>query len=354
MIATLASPEATVETLRWRHSRLELIDQRVLPQQFSYVQCDSAAAVADGIRAMVVRGAPAIGCAAAYGVALEALRQRHKDPQKFSTGLDCAFKLLSTSRPTAVNLFWALRRMRKAWGNIEGQNPALIADVLLAEAHEILAEDIRINRSMGAHGAALLSDRARVLTHCNAGALATAGHGTALGVIRSAVESGKRILVIADETRPFLQGARLTAWEMVQEKIPVTLITDNMSGHLMSTGEIDAVIVGADRVAANGDVANKIGTYMVAVMAHRHKIPFYVACPLSTIDLEIREGGLIPIEERAASEVTGFREWQWAPEGVSVRNPAFDITPAELVTALITEKGVVTQPDQHNVAALFN
>ncbi len=350
----LAKPGESVETLRWRAPLLEMIDQRVLPQRFEYIQCNSAATVADGIRTMVVRGAPAIGCAAAYGVALEALRLKREERQTFSKGLMGAFDLLAASRPTAVNLFWALRRMRKAWDAVKEQEPALAANALIAEAHEILAEDIRINRSMGAHGAALLPDGARVLTHCNAGALATAGHGTALGVIRSAVQSGKRISVIADETRPFLQGARLTAWEMVQEKIPVTLITDNMAGHLMSRGEIDAVIVGADRVAANGDVANKIGTYMVAVMAQRHNIPFYVACPLSTIDLEIPDGHSIPIEERAPSEVTGFRELQWAPEGVSVRNPAFDITSAELVAALITEKGVVARPDPQSIAALFS
>jgi methylthioribose-1-phosphate isomerase len=243
--------------------------------------------------------------------------------------------------------------MRQLWENNRHRDAAEVATVLLAEAHEILAEDIRINRAMGAFGAALLPDGARVLTHCNAGALATAGHGTALGVIRSAVEAGKRISVIADETRPFLQGARLTAWEMVQEQIPVTLITDNMCGHLMSLGEIDAVIVGTDRVAANGDVANKIGTYMVAVLAHRHGIPFYVACPLSTIDRDIPNGAAIPIEERSAEEVTGFRDCQWAAQGVKVRNPAFDVTPAELVTALITEQGVVKAPNAQRVAALF-
>jgi methylthioribose-1-phosphate isomerase len=261
--------------------------------------------------------------------------------------------VLAASRPTAVNLFWALKRMRQLWDDNRHRAVTEIAAALLAEAHEIHAEDIRINRAMGVHGAALLPDGARVLTHCNAGALATAGHGTALGVIRSAVEAGKRISVIADETRPFLQGARLTAWEMVQENIPVTLITDNMAGHLMSHGEIDAVIVGTDRVAANGDVANKIGTYMVAVLAHRHGIPFYVACPLSTIDRDLPNGAAIPIEERAADEVTGFRDCQWAAKGVNVRNPAFDVTPAELVTALITEIGVVRAPNLERVAALF-
>jgi methylthioribose-1-phosphate isomerase len=261
--------------------------------------------------------------------------------------------VLAASRPTAVNLFWALNRMRAVWQSIKDRPVGEIAERLLAEAHEVRAEDIRINRTMGAYGAALLPDGARVLTHCNAGALATAGHGTALGVIRSAVEAGKRISVIADETRPFLQGARLTAWEMVQEGIPVTLITDSMAGHLMSRGEVDAVVVGTDRVAANGDVANKIGTYMVAVLARRHGIPFYVACPLSTIDLGIADGAAIPIEDRAAEEVTGFRECQWAAIGVAVRNPAFDVTPAELVSGLITEKGVVLRPDRERIAALF-
>ena len=343
-----------VETLRWKNDRIEMIDQRVLPARFDYLAFDSAQGVAEAIRSMVVRGAPAIGCAAAYGVALAALQLRDANRQKFKAGMEHAFELLASSRPTAVNLVWALRRMRKLWDAIEGRALAEVAEALLGEAHEVLAEDIRINRAMGAHGAALLQDGARVLTHCNAGALATAGHGTALGVIRSAVESGKRISVIADETRPFLQGARLTAWEMVQENIPVTLITDNMAGHLMSRGEVDAVVVGTDRVAANGDVANKIGTYMVAVMARRHNIPFYVACPLSTIDLGIPDGRSIPIEERAASEVTGFREWQWAAAGVSVRNPAFDVTPADLVTALITEKGVVMEPGPQRIAELFS
>ncbi|MFZ4481111.1 MAG: S-methyl-5-thioribose-1-phosphate isomerase [Rhodoferax sp.] len=342
-----------IETLRWRDGALEMIDQRVLPARFEYLRYGSAAEVAEGIRSMVVRGAPAIGCAAAYGVALQALRLCAASPAELKTGLERGFELLAASRPTAVNLFWALSRMRGVWQANAQRDAAQIADLLLNEAHEIAAEDVRINRAMGAHGAALLADGARVLTHCNAGALATAGHGTALGVIRSAVQAGKRISVIADETRPFLQGARLTAWEMVQEKIPVTLITDNMAGHLMSRGEIDAVIVGTDRVAANGDVANKIGTYMVAVLARRHAIPFYVACPLSTIDLSVADGAAIPIEERAAQEVTGFRDCQWAAQGVQVRNPAFDVTPAELVSALITEKGLVMQPDRESVARLF-
>ena len=346
-------PLHRVETLRWRNDRLEMIDQRVLPATFEYLSYQSAAETAEGIRSMVVRGAPAIGCAAAYGVALEALRLRLASREEFACAMHSAFDVLAASRPTAVNLFWALKRLRAKWESVSTLPVAEIAEVLLAEAHEVLAEDIRINRAMGAFGAELLPDGARVLTHCNAGALATAGHGTALGVIRSAVEAGKRISVIADETRPFLQGARLTAWEMVQENIPVTLITDNMAGFMMSRGEVDAVIVGTDRVAANGDVANKIGTYMVAVLARRHNIPFYVACPLSTIDLELPDGAAIPIEERAAEEVTGFRDCQWAAKGVKVRNPSFDVTPAELVTALVTEKGVVSAPDREQISRLF-
>jgi methylthioribose-1-phosphate isomerase len=342
-----------VETLRWCNERLEMIDQRVLPARFEYLVYDSAAEVAEGIRAMVVRGAPAIGCAAAYGVALEARRLRTSEPSVFAQELELGFSALAASRPTAVNLFWALKRMREVWDGVRGAPVAEIASRLLAAAHGIREEDIRINRAMGAFGAEVLPDGARVLTHCNAGALATAGHGTALGVIRSAVEADKRISVIADETRPFLQGARLTAWEMVQENIPVTLITDNMAGHLMSRGEVDAVVVGTDRVAANGDVANKIGTYMVAVLARRHAIPFYVACPLSTIDRNIENGAAIPIEERAVEEVTGFRECQWAASGVRVRNPAFDVTPADLVTGLITERGIVFQPAAEKIAALF-
>lgn len=349
----VSNDSQSVETLRWRDGRLEMIDQRVLPARFEYLPYSSASEVAEGIRSMVVRGAPAIGCAAAYGVALESLALRQASREAFVAGMEKGFEVLAASRPTAVNLFWALKRMREVWEANKQGTVDEIVDRLLAEAHEVSAEDVRINRAMGAYGAALLPDGARVLTHCNAGALATAGHGTALGVFRSVVEAGKRISVIADETRPFLQGARLTAWEMVQEKIPVTLITDNMAGHLMSRGEIDAVVVGTDRVAANGDVANKIGTYMVAVLAQRHGIPFYVACPLSTIDLAIPDGAAIPIEERSADEVTGFRECQWAAEGVQIRNPAFDVTPAELVTALITEKGVVSQPNRENIAALF-
>jgi methylthioribose-1-phosphate isomerase len=352
-----SNPDAVV-ALRWHdapaYGRLEMVDQTRLPAVFDYLSYNSAAGVAEGIRSMVVRGAPAIGVAAAYGVALEALRMQFQPQAAFDAALDEGFAVLAQSRPTAVNLFWALDRMQRLRVLRSQDKPSQLAAALLVEAKLLNEEDIRINQQMGEHGAALLADGARVLTHCNAGALATAGHGTALGVIRSAIAAGKRISVIADETRPFLQGARLTAWEMVQVCIPVTLITDNMAGHLMSKGEVDAVIVGTDRVAANGDVANKIGTYMVAVLAARHGIPFYVACPLSTIDLSVASGDQIPIEERAASEVTGFRETQWAAAGVQVRNPSFDVTPAELVSAIITEKGVVHSPDEYKLRALFD
>lgn len=345
----------TVQTLRWDDAsgRIEMIDQRVLPARFDVLAYDSAAEVAAAIRSMVVRGAPAIGCAAAYGVALEALRLQQLPSAGFTLGMNAAFDLLAHSRPTAVNLFWALERMRAALAAVQLQPQPLIAAALLQQAHDILAEDVAANRAMGAHGAALLPLSAQVLTHCNAGALATAGHGTALGVIRSAVAAGKRISVIVDETRPFLQGARLTVWELQQENIPVTLITDNMAGHMMQQGAVDAVIVGADRIAANGDFANKIGTYMVAVLAQRHGIPFYVAAPLSTIDRRLVSGKDIPIEERNGAEVRGFADQCWAPADVAVRNPAFDVTPAELVTALITEKGVVKSPTAAGIAALF-
>jgi len=343
-----------VQTLRWHDDRLELLDQRQLPALLEYCKATTAQDVAQAIRAMVVRGAPAIGCAAAYGVALAARELRFGSRADFSAGMEKAFDLLAASRPTAVNLFWALQRMRGVLQQMQGQEMSTIAEVLLDEAHAVLAEDIEINRALGAHGAQLLTHGARVLTHCNAGALATAGYGTALGVVRSAIESGKQISVIANETRPFLQGARLTAWELVQEGIAVTLITDGMSGHLMSRGEIDAVIVGADRVAANGDVANKIGSYMLAVLARRHSIPFYVACPLSSIDQQISDGSRIPIEERPSEEVLGFGETRWAPSGVAVRNPAFDVTPADLISALITERAVVLEPDARKIAALLS
>jgi len=351
--SSLIPHPSAIETLRWRDGRLALIDQRLLPARVEFVTCATAQEVARAIRDMAVRGAPAIGCAAAYGIALEAARLKDAAPAAFVSGMDQAFDALAASRPTAVNLFWALERMRALVKAAGQARPADIAARLLDEAQRIVSADIAANRAMGAHGAALIADGARVFTHCNAGALATAGHGTALGVIRGAVAAGKRVSVIVDETRPFLQGARLTAWELSRDGIPVTLITDSMSGHLMSRGEIDAVIVGADRVAANGDIANKIGTYMIAVLARRHRIPFYVAAPLSSIDARLARGEAIPIEEREASEVRGHGGLEWAPAGVAVRNPVFDVTPADLVTALITEKGVVREPDRGKIAALL-
>ena len=342
-----------VETLRWRDGRLELIDQRRLPLEFDYVACETAAQVADAIRDMVVRGAPAIGCTAAYGVALESQRHAQASRSQFDAALERSFEVLAASRPTAVNLFWAIERMRRCHAQNRSGSTQAEAKALLDLARRIQIDDVEINRAIGRHGAALIADGARVMTHCNAGALATAGHGTALGVIRSARDAGKRVSVIANETRPYLQGARLTAWEMVQENIPVTLVTDNMAGHLMQQRRVDVIVVGADRIAANGDTANKIGTYTVAVLAERHHIPFYIAAPLSTIDLAIADGSAIPIEERDPAEVTGFRGVRCAPEGVSVANPAFDVTPASLITGLITEKGVIERPDAAKIRALF-
>jgi methylthioribose-1-phosphate isomerase len=348
-----ASSEATaIEALRWREGRLDLIDQRLLPARFEYVRCTSAAEVADAIRSMVVRGAPAIGCAAAFGIALEAHRRQKLRPREFHAAMDAAFKVLAESRPTAVNLFWALERMRPPLSEHLADPPsaaARLAEVALA----IFAADLETNRAIGRAGAKYVSTGARILTHCNTGALATSGHGTALGIVRSARDAGKRISVIACETRPYLQGARLTAWELMQEKIPVTLITDSMAGHFMSEGKVDIVIVGADRIAVNGDVANKIGTYPLAVLARRHHIPFYVAAPLSTIDAKTANGKAIPIEQRSAQEVISHGGVRWAPEGVSAANPAFDVTPASLVSALFTEKGVVREPNAAKIRSLL-
>ena len=343
-----------VETLRWKDGKLELIDQRRLPLEFDYVACEDAVQTARAIRDMVVRGAPAIGCTAAYGVALEAQRNASAARAQFDAALQQAFKVLEASRPTAVNLFWAIARMRECHVQTRNDSTQKAAAALLALARKIHSDDIEICRAIGRHGAALIAEGARIMTHCNAGALATAGHGTALGVIRSARDAGKRISVIANETRPYLQGARLTAWEMVQEDIPVTLVTDSMAGYLMQQGRVDVIVVGADRIAANGDTANKIGTYTVAVLAERHGIPFYIAAPLSTIDIAIADGSGIPIEERDPAEVTGFRGMRWAPEGISVANPAFDVTNAELITGLITEKGVISRPDAAKIRGLFD
>ena len=341
-----------VQSVRFLGDRLELLDQRALPSALVYNTYGSAAEVAQAIRSMVVRGAPAIACAAAFGVAIEALRLENDRPLQFEVGLTEAFTVLEHSRPTAVNLFWALRRMNAAWQGARASSHRAVVDQLAREAREIYSEDLQNNHQLGAHGAELLSDGMSVLTHCNAGALATSGHGTALGIVRSAIAAGKRISVLADETRPFLQGARLTAWELAADGIPVTIITDNMAGHFMMRGAVQAVIVGCDRVAANGDVVNKIGTYMVAVLAQRHQIPFYVACPVSTLDFATPSGESIPIEERDSSEVTAFGNVHWAPAGVRARHPAFDSTPAELVTALITEHGVISAPNREKLAYL--
>jgi methylthioribose-1-phosphate isomerase len=348
-----------MEPIRFEAGRLLLIDQRCLPSQQTWVACTNAVETAAAIRDMVVRGAPAIGVTAAFGVALEAgvAAAALPDLQAFLQHMSNACIVLAESRPTAVNLRWAVERqqalMQTAIAHATAPTPEQLAALLLQAAHQMREDDIALNRRLGVHGQSLLPDGARVLTHCNAGALACAGYGTALGVIRAAVEAGKRISVVADETRPFLQGARLTAWELMQDGIDVTLIADNMAGHLMATGQIDAVVVGTDRVAANGDVVNKIGTYMVAVLAHRHGIPFHVACPLSTLDLRTPTGADVPIEERSASEVTGHGATHWAPAGVKVRNPAFDVTPAELVSSIITEAGVIHAPATCNLQQWF-
>jgi methylthioribose-1-phosphate isomerase len=324
-----------IETIKWSPDGVVMIDQTRLPSEEIYVTCRTYIEVADAIRTMIIRGAPAIGVAAAMGVALG-----YMQGGDFET--ICAE--LASTRPTAVNLFWAIERMRKLYGSIRDLSPDQIRDRLIAEAKLVREEDIEINRAMGRHGAPLVPDGRTVLTHCNAGALATAGYGTALGVVRAAIEAGKNIDVFADETRPFLQGARLTAWELQRDGIRATVITDNMAGHFLHAGRIGCVIVGADRIAANGDVANKIGTYGVAVLAKENNVPFYVAAPISTLDLTLPDGTHIPIEERSAAEVTHVQGIRMAPEGISVCNPAFDVTPNRYVTAIITEKGVARAP----------
>jgi methylthioribose-1-phosphate isomerase len=331
-----------MQTLAWQNGRLRLLDQTRLPVEEVHLEISDYRDVAEAIRSMRVRGAPALGCAAAYGMALAALELRKANRSDFQAGLEIAAAELVSTRPTAVNIAWAVRRVRGAIAGITDQSEA--TDRLVAEAVAIQDEDLRNNREMGRVGAVLLPDTCTVLTHCNAGALATSGYGTALGVIRAAVEAGKDVRVFADETRPLLQGARLTAWELIQDGIPTTLIADTMAGFFMRQGAIDCVVVGADRIAANGDVANKIGTYQVAVLAHEHALPFYVAAPLSTIDLSTPNGDGIEIEERAAAEVRGFGTSQTAPQEVDVRNPAFDVTPNRYVSAIITERGIAREP----------
>lgn len=338
-----------VETIVWSGDRVVMIDQRRLPLRETYVICRGYRSVIRAIQDLVIRGAPAIGVAGAMGVALGAIKIRTNDMARFRARLSAVCKEIAAARPTAVNLAWAVERMERIANQGENQDVAEVKARLVAEAQEILNEDIAINKILGHHGQKLLGDGSRVLTHCNAGALATGGYGTALGVVRAAVAAGKHIEVFADETRPFLQGARLTAWELDQSGIPVTLITDNAAGHIMKAGLVDAVIVGADRIASNGDVANKIGTYMVAVSARANKIPFYVAAPRSTVDLAIRNGDDIPIEERDCEEVTHFQGRQCAPPGIPARNPAFDVTPSRYVTAIITERGVIRAPYKRNL-----
>jgi methylthioribose-1-phosphate isomerase len=323
-----------------------MVDQRKLPGEEVYVRCRTAPEVAKAIRTMVIRGAPAIGVAAAYGLALGAKRCREKGTKQFAVEFQKTCDLMAATRPTAVNLFWAIDRMKRAFadGAQAGESPEEIVGRLEREAKAIHDEDVANCRTMGGFGAEMVKDGARVLTHCNAGALATAGYGSALGVIRAAVEQGKKIAVFADETRPFMQGARLTAWELVRDGINTTVITESMAGPLMRDGEIDIVVVGADRIAANGDTANKIGTYTVAVLAHEHSIPFYIAAPISTIDLATPEGKLIPIEERDQREVTHFGTARVTPEGAHTRNPAFDVTPHRYITGIITERGILRPP----------
>ena len=343
-------------TIEWKDDAVVMIDQRKLPASEVYVTCKTANEVAKAIKTMVIRGAPAIGVAAAMGIAVGMTRSRATGTKQFTTEFQKTCELMAGTRPTAVNLFWAIERMKKAFAAAahDGQSVDEIKRKLVAEARAIHDEDVQSCRTMGAHGATLVPSSARILTHCNAGALATAGYGTALGVIRAAAEQGKTIAVLADETRPFLQGARLTAWELVRDGIDTTVITDNMAGAMMRLGEVDLVVVGADRIAANGDVANKIGTYSVAVLAKEHGIPFYVAAPLSTVDLNTPDGSGIPIEERNEREVTHVGANRLTPEGARIRNPAFDVTPSQYVTAIITERGIARAPFAESLPQLFD
>lgn len=339
-----------IRPVRWEGDALVLIDQTQLPHRFVEARYTDWREVAEAIRHMVVRGAPAIGAAAACGLVLAAEAISASSMSAFREQWLKAADAFASTRPTAVNLFWAIERMKRVVQRCD--NPDEARRRLREESEAILSEDVEANRAIGRHGQTLIPDGARILTHCNAGALATVGYGTALGVIRAAVEAGKRVQVYADETRPRLQGMQLTAWELVREGIPVTVITDNMAGMLMRRSEIDVVVVGADRIAANGDVANKVGTYSVAVLAKWHGIPFYVAAPVSTVDLSVADGSAIPIEERSPEEVTHIAGVRIAPEGVKVMNPAFDVTPAELVSAIITEEGIARPPYVDSLAQM--
>lgn len=332
-----------VKTIEWTPEGVVMIDQTRLPAEETYVTCRNYLEVAEAIRSMVIRGAPAIGVAAAMGVAIGA---QQASSENLDAEMETICSTLAATRPTAVNLFWAIDRMKKKFqaSRSNGNGIEAIRQALIDEALRVCEQDIQINRAIGRHGAALLPQGGTVMTHCNAGALATAGYGTALGVIRAAVESGNPVAVIANETRPFLQGARLTVWELQQDQIPVTLVTDNMAGHVLRSGRVNAIVVGADRIAGNGDVANKIGTYSVAVLAKENGVPFYVAAPISTLDLTLASGDEIPIEERAADEVTHVRGVAMAPPATAVYNPAFDVTPNRYVAGIITEHGVATAP----------
>jgi methylthioribose-1-phosphate isomerase len=343
-------------TLRLEDSGLVLLDQRRLPGEEVYLTLTTLEDVAEAIESLAVRGAPAIGCAAALGLALVARSSRAADLPALRAELERAAQRLAATRPTAVNLFWALGRMRQAFeqaGAQPGASPAGVAGELMDHAEALVREDVATCRAIGEAGLPLVPEGARILTHCNAGGLATAGYGTALGIVRAASEAGRGISVLADETRPFLQGARLTAWELARDGIPVTVVTDGMAGHLMQRGEVDLVVVGADRIARNGDVANKIGTYGLAVLADAHGLPFYVAAPLSTLDLDTSEGGDIPIEERGREEVASIGTQPIVPPGVPILHPAFDVTPARLVGAIVTERGVARPPYERSLPALF-
>ena len=343
-------------TIEWQDDSVVMIDQRKLPASEVYVTCKTAAELAKAIKTMVIRGAPAIGVAAAMGIALGMKKSKATGTKQFVTEFQKTCDLMAATRPTAVNLFWAIDRMKRTFAEAAqaGSSVEELKQRLETEALLIHDEDVASCRSMGAYGATLVPATAKILTHCNAGALATAGYGTALGVIRAAVEQGKQVAVLADETRPFLQGARLTAWELVKDGIDTTVITDNMTATMMRQGHVDLVVVGADRIAANGDVANKVGTYGVAILAREHDIPFYVAAPMSTVDLGMPDGSGIPIEERNEREVTHVGSSRLTPAGAHIRNPAFDVTPAKYVTAIVTERGIARPPYEQSLRQLHD
>ncbi len=340
-----------VDTIAWEDAGEVMNDPRVLPPEETFLTLEDYNEVAEAIQSLVIRGAPAIGVAAAMGVAIGV---KKADPANLDVEFQQICETLAATRPTAVNLFWAIERMKRLYESMRGKPYEEVRDMLIAEAKQMKLDDIAINQAMGRNGADLVADGKTVLTHCNAGALATAGYGTALGVIRAAVEAGKKIDVFADETRPFLQGARLTAWELQQDNIPTTVITDNMAGHFLRSGRIGCVVVGADRIAGNGDVANKIGTYSVAVLAKENKIPFYVAAPISTLDMSLSSGDQIPIEQRPTTEVSEMGGVQLTPAEINIENPAFDVTPNQYVTAIITERGVARAPFVDSLRALAN